>query len=73
MEIADRQATAIQTTVKVQILHESETYNFSAVVCESEKYTFVKEIRYLDNYYEKPLKNSVKKKIRNFLSEELLK
>ena len=72
MKIADRTAESIETKIKVQVLYDSEIYNFTAVVYTSEKHNFVTDIHYLDGY-EKPMKNSVKKKIRNFLSEELLK
>ncbi len=71
MEIKSKTATRIETTVDVTVEVENVCYRFRAVTSESpNRKPYVYEISFVDKY-EVPLKNSLKKKIRNFIKEQL--
>lgn len=68
MEISHIEAVSLKETISINIDYEGEIYRFTAIVFESPTFKFVTDIHYLDKY-EKKLKNSDKKKIRNFIHE----
>lgn len=71
MKIKQKTATRIETTVNLVVEVENVCYRFTAIVSERpNSKPYVYEIHFMDKY-EVPLKNSLKKKIRNFIKSEL--
>ena len=71
MEITNKELVSTQETINVTVSLNEVEHRFQAVVYETPKYRFVTEIFYLDRY-EKKLKNSEKKKVKEFIKNELL-
>lgn len=71
MEIAEREDISTEATIHLTVLFNNEFHRFRAVVYESTKYKFVTELTYLDKY-DKPLKNSEKRKIKEFIKTSLM-
>lgn len=71
MKLVAKTATRIETSVDVTVEVDEINYRFLAIVSERpNSKPHVYEIHFLDKYQVK-LKNSLKKKIRNFIKEEL--
>lgn len=73
MNIVAKTATRIETTVELTVEVNEINYRFQAIMSERPGSSVnVYDIHFMDKYHVK-LNNSLKRKIRNFIKEELEK
>lgn len=71
MKITDKTLLSTEERILLVVEYEGQTYQFQATVYETPSQKFVTELLYLDKY-EKALKTTVKRKIKEYIKSKLL-
>jgi len=68
INIAKIEAISLEETIDITIDLDGELHNFRVIVHDCPEFKCLREMQHLDKW-EKPLRNSEKKKIRKYLEE----